>query len=219
MSTVLRPNWLHCILCIILFYLTVLNFILNQFLYHFKIPCFIIFNSCFYCCEWLFHFLLCKALWINTVYEMCYINKLALPCLAYVCLCVRAKGKWLFHTIDFVFPLVPLGSFLFPVWNTHFLFSISIFQRALVSRWTSQFLNCLSGWVQIFPKCNEFRLDACSINVILFLFVTNGLSWVLFCFHTERCERSRWPSLYASKKQGRKTNTNNKKLSWALWCL
>ncbi len=47
MSTVLRPNWLHCILCIILFYLTVLNFILNQFLYHFKIPCFIIFNSLF----------------------------------------------------------------------------------------------------------------------------------------------------------------------------
>ncbi len=35
------------ILCIILFYLTVLNFILNQFLYHFKIPCFIIFNSLF----------------------------------------------------------------------------------------------------------------------------------------------------------------------------
>ncbi len=30
---------------------------------------------------WLFHFLLCKALWIPTVYEMCYINKLALPCL------------------------------------------------------------------------------------------------------------------------------------------
>ncbi len=37
----------HCILCIILFYLTVLNFILNQFLYNFKIPCFIIFNSLF----------------------------------------------------------------------------------------------------------------------------------------------------------------------------
>ncbi len=36
------------ILCIILFYLTVLNFILNQFLYHFKIPCFIIFNSLFF---------------------------------------------------------------------------------------------------------------------------------------------------------------------------
>ncbi len=35
------------ILCIILFYLTVLNFILNQFLYHFNIPCFIIFNSLF----------------------------------------------------------------------------------------------------------------------------------------------------------------------------
>ncbi len=35
------------ILCIILFYLTVLNFILNQFLYHFTIPCFIIFNSLF----------------------------------------------------------------------------------------------------------------------------------------------------------------------------
>ncbi len=63
------------ILCIILFYLTVLNFILNQFLYHFKFPC-------FYCCEWLFHFLLCKALWITTVYEMCYTNKLALPCLS-----------------------------------------------------------------------------------------------------------------------------------------
>ncbi len=44
------------ILCIILFYLTVLNFILNQFLYHFKFPYFIIFNSL------LFHFLLCKAL-------------------------------------------------------------------------------------------------------------------------------------------------------------
>ncbi len=28
-------------------YLTVLNFVLNQFLYHFKIPCFIIFNSLF----------------------------------------------------------------------------------------------------------------------------------------------------------------------------
>ncbi len=27
---------------------------------------------------YLFHFLLCKALWITTVYEMCYINKLAL---------------------------------------------------------------------------------------------------------------------------------------------
>ncbi len=35
----------------------------------------------YYCCEWLFHFL-CKALWITTVYEMCYINKLAVPCLA-----------------------------------------------------------------------------------------------------------------------------------------
>ncbi len=67
---------------IFLFYLTVLNFILNQFLYNFKIPCFIILIPCFYCCEWLFHFLLCKALWITTVYEMCYINKLALPCLA-----------------------------------------------------------------------------------------------------------------------------------------
>ncbi len=68
------------ILCIILFYLTVLNFILNQFLYHFKIPCLLFLTPCFYCCEWLFHFL-CKALWITTVYEMCYINKLALPCL------------------------------------------------------------------------------------------------------------------------------------------
>ncbi len=38
---------LHCILCIIIFYLTVLNLILNQFLYHFKIPCFIIFNFLF----------------------------------------------------------------------------------------------------------------------------------------------------------------------------
>ncbi len=82
MSAVLRPNWLHCILCIILFYLTVLNLILNQFLYHFKTPCFIIFNFLFLCCEWLFHFLLCKALWITNVYEMCYTNKLALPCLA-----------------------------------------------------------------------------------------------------------------------------------------
>ncbi len=35
------------ILCIILFSLTVLNFILNQFLYHFKFPYFIIFNSLF----------------------------------------------------------------------------------------------------------------------------------------------------------------------------
>ncbi len=26
-----------------------------------------------------YHFLLCKALWIATEYEMCYINKLALP--------------------------------------------------------------------------------------------------------------------------------------------
>ncbi len=69
------------ILCIIIFYLTVLNFILNQFLYHFKCPYFIIF-PCFYCCEWLFHFLLCKALWITTVYEMCYTNNLpCLPCL------------------------------------------------------------------------------------------------------------------------------------------
>ncbi len=33
--------------CIILFSLTVLNFILNQFLYHFKFPYFIIFNSLF----------------------------------------------------------------------------------------------------------------------------------------------------------------------------
>ncbi len=39
-------------------------------------------TPCLYCCEWLFHFLLCKALWITTVYEMCYINNLALPCLA-----------------------------------------------------------------------------------------------------------------------------------------
>ncbi len=43
-------------------------------LYHFP---------CCYCCdyyfEWLFHCLLYKALWITTVYEMCYINKLALP--------------------------------------------------------------------------------------------------------------------------------------------
>ncbi len=84
MSAVLRPNWLHCILCIIIFYLTVLNLILNQFLYHFKFPYFIILTPCFYCCEWLFHFLLCKALWITNVYEMCYTNKLALPCLAYV---------------------------------------------------------------------------------------------------------------------------------------
>ncbi len=37
--------------------------------------------TCFFRC--LFHFLLCKALWINTVYEMCYINKLALPCLIF----------------------------------------------------------------------------------------------------------------------------------------
>ncbi len=65
------------ILCIILFSLTVLNFILNQFLYHFKFP--LLFSTpCFYCCEWLFYFLLCKALWITTVYEMCYTNKLAL---------------------------------------------------------------------------------------------------------------------------------------------
>ncbi len=32
---------------IIIFYLTVLNLILNQFLYHFKTPCFIIFNFLF----------------------------------------------------------------------------------------------------------------------------------------------------------------------------
>ncbi len=30
-------------------------------------------------CLWLFYFLLCKALWITTVYEMCYINKLPVP--------------------------------------------------------------------------------------------------------------------------------------------
>ncbi len=84
MSAVLRPNWLHCILCIIIFYLTVLNLILNQFLYHFKTPCLLFLTSCFYCCEWLFHILLCKALWITNVYEMCYTNKLALPCLAYL---------------------------------------------------------------------------------------------------------------------------------------
>ncbi len=74
------------ILCIILFYLTVLNFILNQFLYHFKIPCLLFLTPCFYCCEWLFHFL-CKALWITNVYEMCYTNKLALPCLIWSCSC------------------------------------------------------------------------------------------------------------------------------------
>ncbi len=28
---------------------------------------------------WLFYFLLCKAIWITIMYEMCYINKLALP--------------------------------------------------------------------------------------------------------------------------------------------
>ncbi len=49
------------ILCIILFYLTVLNFILNQFLYTFKIPCFIIFNSLFLLL-WMIISLLCKAL-------------------------------------------------------------------------------------------------------------------------------------------------------------
>ncbi len=38
-------------------------------------------NYFYYNFLWLFHFLLCKALWIPTVYEMCYINKLALPCL------------------------------------------------------------------------------------------------------------------------------------------
>ncbi len=80
MSAVVRPNWLYCILCIIIFYLTVLNLILNQFLYHFKIPCFIIFNSLFLLL-WMIISLLCKALWITTVYEMCFINKLALPCL------------------------------------------------------------------------------------------------------------------------------------------
>ncbi len=47
---------------------------------------------CFYCCEWLFHFLLCKAFWITTVYEMCYINKLALPCLAYFEVPNRIQG-------------------------------------------------------------------------------------------------------------------------------
>ncbi len=95
MNTVLRPNWLHCILCIIIFYFKLfLNFILNQFYIILKFLVFIIFNSlfllflipCFYCCEWLFHFLLCKALLITTVYEMCYINKLALPCLIIICL-------------------------------------------------------------------------------------------------------------------------------------
>ncbi len=52
-------------------------------------------SLCFYCCEWLFHFLLCKALWITTVYEMCYINKLALPCLAYI------SGRFAIGSSDF----------------------------------------------------------------------------------------------------------------------
>ncbi len=82
--------------------LTALYFMYNHFLfncfkfhfkssyklYHFKIPCFLLFLiPCFYCCEWLFHFLLCKALWITTVFEMCYINKLALPCLCQINSC------------------------------------------------------------------------------------------------------------------------------------
>ncbi len=49
--------------------------------------CFLFSDSCswvHFCPEqlnflWLFHSLLCKALWITTVYEMCYTNKLALP--------------------------------------------------------------------------------------------------------------------------------------------
>ncbi len=40
-------------------------------------------SLCFYKPLSTSHFLLCKALWITNVYEMCYTNKLALPCLAY----------------------------------------------------------------------------------------------------------------------------------------
>lgn len=51
MSTVLRPNWLHCF------------FMYNYFYSNFILTVLILF----------------KAFWITIVYDMCYMNKLALP--------------------------------------------------------------------------------------------------------------------------------------------
>ncbi len=84
MSTVLRPNRLHCILCIIIFYLTVLNLILNQFLYHFKIPCFIILTSCFIAVNDYFTFFYVKHFELPMCMK-CAIQ-INLPCLALPCL-------------------------------------------------------------------------------------------------------------------------------------
>ncbi len=67
---------------------------LHNFLIFIAVIIIIIFNSMFLLLlifyEWLFHFLLCKALWITTVYEMCYINKLALP----LCCVTRKRCRW-----------------------------------------------------------------------------------------------------------------------------
>ncbi len=71
MSTVLRPNWLHCILCLQFFY-----FILSQFLNNLKRFILVLLLWLFL---WLFYFLLSKSLWITIVYELCVINKLAMP--------------------------------------------------------------------------------------------------------------------------------------------
>ncbi len=68
------------ILCIILFYLTVLNFILNQFLYHFKFPYFIIFNSLFLLLCFYFTFFYVKHFELPLCMK-CAIQ-INLPCLA-----------------------------------------------------------------------------------------------------------------------------------------
>ncbi len=49
---------------------------------------------------YLFRFLLCKALWITTVYEMCYINKLALPCRSHCSLIILGCQTQLVPDVD-----------------------------------------------------------------------------------------------------------------------
>ncbi len=80
-------------------FLTVLNsfkihlyiiLFLLLWLYVFFIPCF------YYNYECLFHLFLCKTLWITTVYEMCYINKLALPCLGMSSCTATLRNVYLF---------------------------------------------------------------------------------------------------------------------------
>ncbi len=107
---------------------------------------------CFYCCEWLFHFLLCKALWITTVYEMCYINKLALPCLTIVsdchinhhfCVCPTKSimwhiwylycTSWLFADIHLYFTF-QLGQHQYCCQYVHYLWCLNCMHILYVAR-------------------------------------------------------------------------------------